>query len=98
MLYEVITGSIQGGTGHLTKGYHHPDMGGDGAQGSQEFFNKQVLRMYELGYSPAIHANGDGAVDVALNAIEHAKNTLGDKADNSIRPQIIHAQYTRLDP
>jgi len=90
-------GSIQGGTGHLTEGYHHPDMGGEGAQGDQEFFNKQVLRMYELGYSPAIHANGDGAVDVALNAIEYAQKTLGSKASESIRPQIIHAQYTRPD-
>ena len=88
-------GSVQGGTGHLTEGYYHPEMGGGGAQGSQDFFNKQVLRMYELGYWPAIHANGDGAVDVALNAIEYAEKTLGDKADAGIRPQIIHAQYTR---
>jgi len=88
-------GSIQGGTGHLTEGYHHAEMGGEGAQGDQDFFNKQVLRMYELGYWPAIHANGDGAVDVALNAIQYAKETLGDKADNSIRPQLIHVQYSR---
>jgi predicted amidohydrolase YtcJ len=88
-------GSIQGGTGHLSEGYHHHDLGGDGATGSQEFFNKQVLRMYELGLWPAIHANGDGAVDVALNAIEYAQKTLGDKADKSIRPQLIHVQYSR---
>ena len=88
-------GSIQGGTGHLTEGYHHHGMGGEGAIGSQDFFNKQILRMYELGFSPAIHANGDGAVDVALNAIEYALKTLGDKVDKSIRPQLIHVQYTR---
>ena len=69
-------GSIQGGTGHLSEGYHHPEMGGEGAQGTQEFFNKQILRMYELGYWPAIHANGDGAVDTALNAIDYGKNNL----------------------
>ena len=90
-------GSIQGGTGQLTEGYHHHPMGGEGSQGDQDFFNKQVLRMYELGYWPAIHANGDGAVDVALNAIEYAQKTLGDRADKGIRPQIIHAQYTRPD-
>lgn len=90
-------GSIQGGTGHLSEGYHHPEMVGEGAQGDQYFFNKQVLRMYELGYWPAIHANGDGAVDVALNAIQYAKETLGDKADKSIRPQLIHVQYTRSE-
>jgi hypothetical protein len=72
-------------------------MGGEGAQGTQDFFNKQVLRIYELGYWPAIHANGDGAVDVALNAIQYAQKTLGTKADEGIRPQIIHAQYTRPD-
>lgn len=88
-------GSIQGGTGHLTEGYHHAEMGGEGAQGSQDFFNKQVLRMFELGYWPAIHANGDGAVDVALNAIQYAKETLGTKANHNVRPQLIHVQYTR---
>lgn len=88
-------GSIQGGTGDLSEGYHTHDMGGKGAIGTQAFFNKQVLRMYELGYSPAIHANGDGALDVALNAIEYAEKTLGNKVDKSIRPQLIHVQYTR---
>jgi predicted amidohydrolase YtcJ len=88
-------GSIQGGTGHLSEGYQDHDMGGDGATGSQEFFNKQVLRMYELGLWPAIHANGDGAVDVALNAVQYAKETLGEKAAKDIRPQLIHVQYSR---
>ena len=88
-------GSIQGGTGYLSKGYHDHAMGGDGLQGSQEFFNEQISRMFELGYWPAIHANGDGAADIALNAIEYARNRLGDKSEVEIRPQIIHAQYTR---
>ena len=51
--------------------------------------------MYELGLWPAIHANGDGALDVALNAIQYAKETLGEKADKEIRPQLIHVQYSR---
>ena len=88
-------GSIQGGTGHLTHGYHEKSFGEGGAQGTQEFFNKQVLRMYELGFWPAIHANGDGAVDVALNAIEYAQKKLGKEKTTNIRPQIIHANYTR---
>ena len=87
-------GSLQGGTGHLIGGYFDPDMGGEGAQGSQEMFNAQVLRMYELGLWPAIHANGDGAVEVALNAIEYAQNASGMRPDSGIRPQIIHAQVT----
>lgn len=88
-------GSIQGGTGNLTEGYYDPEMGGQGAQGTQEFFNKQVLRMFELGYSPAIHANGDGAIDTALNAVEYARNQLGNQVDETIRPQIIHVNYSR---
>lgn len=88
-------GSIQGGTGDLTDGYYDTTMGGDGAQGTQDFFNKQILRMYELGYWPAIHANGDGAVDTALNALEFVKESIGEDTYNASRPQIIHAQYTR---
>lgn len=88
-------GSIQGGTGNLTEGYYDPEMGGEGAQGSQEFFNKQVLRMFELGFSPAIHANGDGAIDTALTAVEFAREKLGNKIDENIRTQIIHVNYSR---
>ena len=87
-------GSLQGGTGNLLDGYFDPEMGGGGAQGSQEFFNAQVLRMYELGFWPAIHANGDGAVEVALNAIEFAQQESGKGSDSGVRPQIIHAQVT----
>jgi predicted amidohydrolase YtcJ len=87
-------GSVQGGTAFLTEGYHVEEFGGNGSTGSQDFFNKQVLKIYELGLWPAIHANGDGAIDVALNAVEYARNALGAKAA-SVRPQIIHAQFTR---
>jgi len=87
-------GSLQGGTAYLTEGYHTEGIGEGGAQGTQEFFNQQVLDMYQRGFWPAIHANGDGAVSIALNAIEYAQQTLGEKLDSSIRPQIIHAQVT----
>ena len=88
-------GSLQGGTGNLSEGYFDPEMGKGGAQGTQEYFSEQVLRMYELGFWPAVHANGDGAVDVALNAIQFARDTVGEVAAAGVRPQIIHAQYTR---
>jgi len=90
-------GSLQGGTGDLIGGYYDPEMGGDGAQGTQDMFNAQVLRMYELGFWPAIHANGDGAVEIALNAIEHAQRASGMGPDSGIRPQIIHGQVTSED-
>ena len=87
-------GSLQGGTGDLLEGYYDPEMGGDGAQGTQEMFNAQVKRMYELGVWPAIHANGDGAVETALNAIQYAQQETGMGPDSGIRPQLIHAQVT----
>lgn len=88
-------GSIQGGTGHLRDGYYDTTVGQGGAQGTQEYFNELVLDVYRKGYWPAIHANGDGAVDVALNAIEYAKQHVGAAVSDAVRPQIIHAQVTR---
>ncbi|MGL6314510.1 amidohydrolase [Vibrio sp. WXL103] len=85
-------GSIQGGTGNLTEGYYDDSYGSGGAQGTQEFFNQQMLDIYGHGLWPAFHTNGDGATDMALNAIEHAQKKTG---NHEIRPQLIHAQYTR---
>jgi len=90
-------GSLQGGTGHLRDGYYDPTMGSGGAQGSQEYFNELVQKIYTSGYWPAIHANGDGAVDVALNAVEFAQQAVGTSASAKVRPQIIHAQVTRSE-
>ncbi len=90
-------GSAQGGTAHLLEGYYDPSMGGGEAQGSQVYFNELVRDVYARGFWPAIHANGDGAVEVALNAIEYAQQEVGTSAVTGIRPQIIHAQVTRSD-
>ena len=88
-------GSLQGGTGDLLDGYFDHEMGGDGAQGSQEMFNEQIKLIYERGMWPAIHANGDGAVETALSAIAYAQQQTGLGPDSGVRPQIIHAQVTR---
>jgi predicted amidohydrolase YtcJ len=90
-------GSMQGGTGHLRDGYYDATMGSGGAQGSQAYFNELVQNIYASGYWPAIHANGDGAVDVALNAVEFAQQEVGASASAKVRPQIIHAQVTRSE-
>jgi predicted amidohydrolase YtcJ len=88
-------GSPQGGTAYLLDGYYDPHMGHGGAQGTQEYFDELVKDIYLRGLWPAIHANGDGAVEVALNAIEYARRQVGERASAGIRPQIIHAQVTR---
>ncbi len=90
-------GSMQGGTAYLRDGYYDATMGSGGAQGSQAYFNELVRNIYASGYWPAIHANGDGAVDVALNAVEFAQQEVGTSTSAEVRPQIIHAQVTRSE-
>ena len=88
-------GSTQGGTGYFTQPYYKLDSDTrKGARGTQDDFNKQVTRMLELGYAPAIHSNGDAAMDLALNAIEYARKKTGRR---DIRPHLIHCQYVRPD-
>lgn len=88
-------GSIQGGTGAMTEGYYNFDRAAEsGLRYSQEDFNDQIRRIIGLGLWPAIHANGDAAMDMALNAIEYARNETG---DTKARPQLIHCQYVRPD-
>ena len=88
-------GSIQGGTGGLKDGYYAFDRAAEsGLRYTPEEFNAQLLQIFELGLWPAIHANGDAAMDMTLDAIENARKQTG---NTSIRPQLIHCQYVRLD-
>jgi predicted amidohydrolase YtcJ len=88
-------GSTQGGTGYFSEPYYKLDSDTKkGARGTQEDFNQQVTLMLELGFSPAIHTNGDAAMDLALNAIEYARKRTG---RNDIRSHLIHCQYVRQD-
>ena len=88
-------GSTQGGTGYFTEPYYKLDADTKmGARGTQEDFNRQVTQILQLGFAPGIHTNGDAAMDLALNAIAHARTKTG-KTD--IRPHLIHCQYVRQD-
>ena len=88
-------GSIQGGTGAMTKGYYRFERAAkSGLRYSQKDFDSQIRKILELGLWPAIHANGDAAMDMALNAIEYARKETG---DTHARPQLIHCQYVRPD-
>ena len=88
-------GSTQGGTGYFTQPYYKLKADTKkGARGSQEDFNKQLTEILELGFAPAIHSNGDAAMDLALNAIEYARKKTG---NTTIRPHLIHCQYVRQD-
>ena len=65
---------------------------------TQEELNSKVLRGYECGLQPAIHAIGDAALDMTLTAIETAlnftrKNGMTKEEQKSRLPfRIIHAQ------
>jgi predicted amidohydrolase YtcJ len=88
-------GSTQGGTGYFTEPYYKLDADTrKGARGTQEEFNEQVTKILKLGFAPAIHANGDAAMDLALNAIEYGRKQTG---NTTIRPHLIHCQYVRQD-
>jgi len=88
-------GSTQGGTGYFTEPYYKLKADTKkGARGTQEDFNKQVTKILKLGFAPAIHANGDAAMDLALNALEYGRKQTG---NTTIRPHLIHCQYVRQD-
>ena len=88
-------GSTQGGTGYFTEPFYKLEADTKkGARGTQEDFNRELTQMLELGFAPGIHANGDAAMDLALNAIEYARKKTGRK---DIRPHLIHCQYVRED-
>jgi predicted amidohydrolase YtcJ len=88
-------GSTQGGTGYFKEPYYKLDADTKkGARGTQEQFNEELTKILQLGFAPAVHANGDAAMDLALNAIEYARKKTG-KTD--IRPHLIHCQYVRPD-
>jgi predicted amidohydrolase YtcJ len=88
-------GSTQGGTGYFTEPYYKLKADTKkGARGTQEEFNRQVTKILQIGFAPAIHANGDAAMDLALNAIAYARKKTG---NTKIRPHLIHCQYVRPD-
>jgi predicted amidohydrolase YtcJ len=88
-------GSMQGGTAYLSEPYYKLKADTKkGALGPQEKFNKELVKILKLGFNPAIHTNGDAAVDLGLNAIEYGRKETGRK---DLRPHLIHTQYVRED-
>jgi predicted amidohydrolase YtcJ len=94
----IADGSIQGYTAYLREPYFVPP-GDDPAERGYPRYPKQELAARVAGYRDAglqvaIHANGDAAIDDALDALESAQ--AGDP-ELDARPVIIHAQMTRPD-
>ena len=65
---------------------------------SQEEFTSRVLKAYEVGLQPAIHAIGDRALDMTLTAIEEtleisrSKGMTKEEQANRLAFRIIHVQ------
>jgi hypothetical protein len=87
-------GSLGARTAYLTKPYTDAPETCGIAMYTQEGLDEMVLLAAEHGISTAIHAIGDGTIDMALNAFERAgkayPNTL-------LKNSIVHCQITRPD-
>jgi predicted amidohydrolase YtcJ len=70
----IVDGAIAGRTAALKEGYaNDPSDHGVLLIEDQAELNAIVRRIHDLGYQACIHANGDVAIDMALNAIEQAQ-------------------------
>jgi len=70
----VIDGAIAGRTAALRDGYsHNSDDHGILVFEDPEELNGLVTRIHRLGYQACIHANGDLAIEMALDAIQKAQ-------------------------
>jgi hypothetical protein len=71
----VIDGAIAGRTAALREGYSHdPESHGLLVFKDQKELDELVLRIHRLGYQACLHANGDLAIEMALDAIEKAQS------------------------
>ena len=90
----VSDGSIQGYTACLCKGYYdRPDITGTEVIPASDLIDL-VGEAHRTGWQVAIHANGDQAIDNALNAIEAA---LVDAPRADHRHRLEHCQTARED-
>ncbi len=87
-------GSLGARTAFLTKGYADaPDVTGISMY-DQTTLNEMVELAQKNGLSTAIHAIGDGTIDMALEAIEMAQKKY---PNETLRSSIVHCQITRQD-
>ena len=91
-------GSIQGYTGWLTKPYHVPFKGDQAYCGypvtPPATLNPLVAELHKAGYQIAIHANGDAAIDAAIEAFRLAQKAY---PRSNTRHRIEHCQTVRED-
>lgn len=90
----VSDGSLQGYTGFLSDPYfsvpedHPPEYLGFPNQSPQQL-SGQVVQFHCAGRQTAIHANGDAAISMSLDAVAAARQQC---PDVTVQPVLIHAQ------
>ncbi|KGB59015.1 amidohydrolase [Sphingopyxis sp. LC363] len=94
----VLDGSVQARTGYFTRDYkrgspegHHPWHGEPVL--SETDFIVQAKKVHDRGWQLFVHANGDAAIDMAIEGFE----ALGITATANRRPIVIHSQFQRPD-
>jgi len=71
----IVDGAIAGRTAALREGYSHdPDDHGILLFDHQDELNDLVKRIHSMGYQVCLHANGDIAIEMALDAIQKAQS------------------------
>ncbi len=94
-----IDGSPQGRTALFTTPYLTGGPAGEKewfgeSTFSQEQVNAMLKKVYDKGVQSTFHANGDGAIDMCIQAHEYAS---GDSPTEDRRTTIIHSQFVRED-
>ncbi len=93
----VSDGSLGARTALLSRPYRDDPSAGTGmASISQEELEAQVLAAHRHGMGAVIHAIGDGALDLALDAIQKAREAYPDIRERPLHG-IVHCQITRPD-
>ncbi|MGH6652095.1 MAG: amidohydrolase [Sphingopyxis sp.] len=94
----VLDGSVQARTGFFTRDYARGSP--DGAHPwhgqpvvSEQEFCAQARKVHDRGWQIFAHANGDAAIDMAIQCFD----ALGIKAADNRRPIVIHSQFQRRD-
>ena len=69
----VVDGSIQGYTALFLWPYYYKTFANGVANISQADLNKWILEVHKRGYQAVVHTNGDGATEMALEALSEAQ-------------------------
>jgi predicted amidohydrolase YtcJ len=86
-------GSNQGGTGYMRKPYLNSDNRG-ALNYTPEEIQAVIQEAYKAGWQLGVHANGDGAIDVVLDAFERVTGKAG---DHKPRHRIEHCSILHDD-